>query len=110
MVESLMILVFASPIITSVFLNFAYVKGRKQYLWPLGRFLRYVVFGGIIGFLVAFVYVVTWTVINNSPQGPLAIFFYGPPAIAVGELAGYWLFTWLVARKRRREQEVIGDN
>jgi hypothetical protein len=102
--QFLWILVFVSPIIVSISLIVAFVKCRKKYQWPLGRFLRYVIFGGAIGFIVAFAYVVTWTIINNSPQGPLAIFFFGPPLFAVGELAGFWLFAWLVIRKRRKVQ------
>ena len=99
--QFLWILVFVSPIIVSISLIVAFVKCRKKYHWPLGRFLRYVIFGGAIGFMVAFAYVVTWTIIHNAAQGPLAIFAFGPPLFAVGELAGFWLFTWLEARKRR---------
>lgn len=102
--EFLWTLVFVSPVIVSVSLIIAYVKCRKKYQWLLGRFLRYVIFGGMIGFIAALAYVVTWTIIHNAAQGPLAIFAFGPPLIAVGELAGFALFTWLEARQRRRVQ------
>jgi hypothetical protein len=101
--EFLWALVFVSPVIVSITLIVVCVKCRKKYQWTSGRFLRYVIFGGVMGFLVAFAYVVTWTIIHNSSQGPLAIFFFGPPLFAVGELAGFWLFTWLDARKRKRK-------
>jgi hypothetical protein len=102
--EFLWALVFVSPVIVSISLIIVFVKWRKKYQWLLGRFLRYVFLGGVIGFVVTFVYVVTWTIMYNSPQGPLGIFFFGPPFFALGELAGFGLFAWLEARKRRKAQ------
>jgi len=100
-------LIFYSPAIVSFFLIISYVFWHEEYQWPLGRYFRYIFFGGAIGFVVPFIFVMTWTAIHNSPQGPLVIIFYGPFFFAIGELAGFALFVWLVARKRKRIQEEI---
>ena len=94
-------LVFYSPVIVSLLLISVYIFLRQRYRWPLGRFLRYVFLGGVIGFIVAFVYVWHLTALSNSPQGPLALFWYGPLAISIGELEGFALYIWQVARKRK---------
>jgi hypothetical protein len=96
--------IFLSFVIINIFLVIADVKWSKKYQWPMGRFLKYIFLGGVIGFFVAIVFVVTWTLIYKGSQGPMAIIFFGPFFFAVGELAGFWLFTWLEARKRKRVQ------
>lgn len=104
-----------SSVIVGMLLIVAYIFLCKKYQWPLGRFLKYVFFGGVIGFLVVFGYVMTLRAINDSLWtrnmfDVLVFFFYGSLSFAIGELAGFGLFAWLVARKRRKVQEVIGDN
>jgi len=96
--------IFLSFVIINIFLIIADVKWRKKYQWPLGRFIRYAFFGGVIGFFIAIVFVVTWTLIYKGSQGSAAIVFFGPFFFAIGELAGFALFAWLEARKRKRAQ------
>jgi hypothetical protein len=97
-------LAFFSPIIVSVMLIFIYVESRKKYQWSLGFSLMYTIFGGVMGFIAAIAVTVKVTMDNPSPQMPLVILGFGPPLIAIGELAGFALFTRLEARKRRGAQ------
>jgi uncharacterized membrane protein len=98
-------LIFYSPVVVSLLLTIVYFLWRKKYQWPLGRFFRYIFYGGVIGFMVAFVFVVTWTVTHDAPQGPLGIFYFGPSLFALGELVGFALFLWVNSRKRDDEKK-----
>ena len=104
-VELLWDFAFVLPVVINIFLIIAYVKCRKKYQWTLGRFLKYAIYGGVLGFFIAFVFVMTWTMTHNAAQGPLALIWFGPFFFAIGELAGFGLFAWQEARKRRRVQE-----
>jgi NhaP-type Na+/H+ or K+/H+ antiporter len=94
-------LVVYSPVIVSLLLIFVFIFLRQRYRWALGDFFQYIFLGGVIGFIVAIVYVWHLTSLYNSPQGPLALFWYGPLAISIGELEGFVLYIWQVARKRK---------
>lgn len=99
-----------SSVIVGILLIVAYIFLGKKYQWPLGRFLRYVFLGGAIGFIGAFGTVMTLRAINDALWtrnmfDVLVFFFYGSLSFAIGELAGFALFAWLVARKRKRIQE-----
>jgi len=97
-----------SPVIVSVLLILVYVEYRKKYQWTLGLFLVCTIIGGVIGVVGTFILMVLTPLYSNSPQMPLvAIFGFGPPLIAACELAGFWLFTWVVARKRKRVREEV---
>ena len=96
---------FLFILISNIFLIIADVKWRKKYQWPLGRFLKFIFFSGVIGLFVAIAYVVTWTVIYEGSQGPLAIIFLGPVFFAIGELVGFALL-WVKSRKRDREKKI----
>ena len=85
--------------IVSILLIFAYIFLRNKYQWALGRFLKFILFGGVIGFVVAIAYTVIWTIATESPQGPLGIFYIGPPLTAIGELVGFALFLWVLRKK-----------
>jgi len=101
-----------SSVIVGILLIVVYIFLRKKYQWPLGRFLRYVFLGGVIGFVGALGTVMTLRVFNDALWNRnmfdvLVFFFYGSLSFAIGELAGFALFAWLVARKRRRIQEEV---
>ena len=101
-----------SSVIVGILLIVAYIFLRKKYQWPLGRFLRYVLFGGVIGFAGTFGTVMTLRAINDALWtrnmfDVLIFFLYGSLSFAIGELAGFALFAWLVARKRKRVQEEV---
>ena len=106
MFETLFLL---SPSVINVFLIFAYFKWRKKYQWTLGRFLKYIFFGGVIGFFIAIVFVVTWTLIYNGSQGLLSIIIFGPIFFTYGEFAGFALLLRVNSQKQDREKMIEGQ-
>jgi NhaP-type Na+/H+ or K+/H+ antiporter len=98
---------FYSSVIVGILLIVAYIFLHKKCQWPLGRFLKYVFFGGVIGFAGTFGAVMALRAINDALWtrnmfDVLIFFLYGSLSFAIGELAGFGLFAWQVARKRRR--------
>ncbi|MBW9261719.1 MAG: hypothetical protein K1564_09140 [Candidatus Thiodiazotropha sp. (ex. Lucinisca nassula)] len=50
--------------------------------------IGYLVSGAVMGLLLAVLVVMGLTAYYNSAQGPLALFDFGPPGVAVGEILG----------------------
>jgi len=98
-------LVAYSPVIVGFLLIAVCILLRQRYQWALVACFKYVFFGGVIFFVCIFIYIMYLTFLYNLPQGPLSLFWYGPLAFSLGELAGFALFVWLAARKRKRLQE-----
>lgn len=95
-------LLFGWPMVVSFLLIMAYIFLHKKCQWPISLFLSCIIISGIVGFVVAIIATVKFATAHPGSQAPLAILYYGPNFIAIGELAGFALFAWLVARKRRR--------
>ena len=61
----------------------------------------HVVIGGVLGFGASLIVVTILTIVSNSPQGPLALLFYGPVGFAIGEIIGA-VFWWKVYLSRNK--------
>ena len=85
-------ILMVSPVIISVLLIISYTFLRKKYQWPLDLFIAYTFFWGLVFFILAFILLMIWSAILKSGNGPLAIIFWGPAGITIGELVGFALF------------------
>ena len=95
-------LMIGSPVIVTTMCAAFYVIEMLRtgigFKYTLETFLRYLIQWGMIGFGVAFLVVLFLTAIYNSAQGPLALIFYGPLGIAIGELLGVMQWRLKVAK------------
>ena len=76
-----------TPLCIGVYV-FEVLRTRWGLKYTSEGFLRDMILWGMIGFGVAFLVVIFPTVLYDSPQGPLALIFYGPLGIAIGEIVG----------------------
>ena len=87
----LLLMILSPLIVTPLCIGF-YVFEVRRTRWGLKYtsegFLRDMILWGMIGFGVASLVVIFPTVLYDSPQGPLALIFYGPLGIAIGEIVG----------------------
>jgi len=91
-----------SPIIAAVIFLVLYFIGSLFFSsLETKHFIGFLVLGGILGFGVSVIIVVTQTVLYESPQGPLALIYYAPVGVTVGEVFGviFWIYkTWVSKR------------
>jgi hypothetical protein len=99
-------LVAYSPIIVSVLLIFIYLIIRQRYRWAFGDFFQYIIFGGVVSFVCTFVLIMSLTFYYHWDQGPLSLFWYGPLAFSLGELAGFGLYLWVLRNKGTLNKKV----
>lgn len=82
---------FAIPASIIVFFHTADLlkkRIREIFMGYLSLSLTWAVYG--VG--IAFVLVIFFTIIEPSPQGPLAFILYGPLGLSTGILVGTWLW------------------
>src|SRR5262249_9819106 len=87
----LLLMILSPLIVTPLCIRFYILEVRRTkwgFKYTSEGFLRDVILWGMIGFIVAFLVVIFLTALYNSPQGPLALIFYGPLGIAIGEIVG----------------------
>jgi hypothetical protein len=68
--------------------NLLKIKIREIFMGYLSLSLTWAVYG--VG--IAFLLVVFFSIIEPSPQGPLAFILYGPLGLSTGILVGTWLW------------------
>jgi hypothetical protein len=84
---------FFSPILVvpaciAYFLFERYLRAPSSLKGTAGSFIKAVVLWALAGIGIALVGVIAMTATLNSPQGPLALIFYGPAALAIGSAVG----------------------
>lgn len=92
-----------SPVIVAFLLISVYIFLRQRYQWGLGTFFIYILFGGVT-FFVCTLILMDFTFLYHLFPKSFSPYWYFPLAFSLGELAGFALFLWQVARKRKRVQ------
>src|SRR5581483_4982775 len=75
-------------------------RARMGYKLVTGRFLGRIVTGAIAGLATGFLVVIALTAVYNSPQGPLALIFFGPLATSLGVIFG--TVKWRMRERNRQ--------
>ena len=87
----LLILLFLSPIfvgpLSVLYFVSEVVRRKLRVRETIGGFVAAVILWCTASLGIAIAYVIGFTIAHDSPQGPLALIFYGPLAISVGFVA-----------------------
>jgi len=82
-----------SPIIVALLSMLFYFMNRLiRPSLELKDFIGFLVVGGFLGFGFSVIIIIIQTVVYQSPQGPLALIYYAPAGVAVGEVLGVMLW------------------
>jgi hypothetical protein len=92
-----------SPVIVALLCLLFYLMNRLiRPSLKLKDFIGFLVVGGVLGFGFSIIIIIIQTVAYQSPQGPLALIYYAPVGVAVGEVLGVLL--WFYKMRSIRQQ------